>query len=163
MVSATSLGSALDKTYQMELAAANFRTNGLILTSALQPNFEDSVVQRTSKDAIKRKLTARVSPMTRHTEGVFDPRFHPLVSDPQSSHRPQSCNKTELDVGSTASSVPRGKQRLAEKRKSTATNVIIPAKSVNSDTYLSTQDEPASKRPRTILPRTMQGKEKITN
>lgn len=162
MVSATSLGSALDKRYQMEIAAVNFRANGQILTSALLPNFDDSV--QANKDVIKRKLTARVSPMTRGTQEALDPSFHPLVAGPQISHRSQSaCIKKKLNVGSNAPSVPRGKQRLAEKRKSAATNVIIPAKSgntsVNTDTFLNTQEEPVSKRPRTILPRTMQGKE----
>lgn len=163
MVNATSLGSALDKKYQMEIAAANFRTNGQILTSgyhsALHANLEDSVQRTIGKDAMKRKLTARVTPMTRQTGGVYDPRFHSLVSDPQSLQRSTNCKKTEPDVGSTTSSVTRGKQRLAEKRKSSTTNVIIPAKSVNSDTLHRMQDEPVSKRPRTILPRTMQGKE----
>ena len=164
MVSTTSLGSALDKKYQMEIAAANFRTNEQILTSgyhsALHANLEDSVQRTIGKDAMKRKLTARVSPMTRQTGGVYDPRFHSPFSDPQSSQRSTNCKKTEPDVGSTTSSViTRGKQRLAEKRKSSTANVIIPAKSVNSDTLHRMQDEPVSKRPRTILPRTMQGKE----
>lgn len=162
MVSATSLGSSLDKRYQMEIAAANFRRNGQVLTSALHASIDESV-QGKGKDAIRRKLTARVSPMTRQTEKGIDPRFPPLVSGQQTLDSPHSpCIKTELDVGSTAPSVarsqPRSRSRLAEKRKSRASTVIIPAKTVNSDLFVNTQDEPVSKRPRTILPRTMQGK-----
>lgn len=162
MASVTSLGSTLDKTYQMEIAVANFRTNGHIVTSALHANFDDTV-QWTNRDAMKRKLTARVSPMTRPPDGVLDPKCYPQFTDLQNSHQVHNFKKTELDVGSTTSSVPGGKQRLAEKRKSTATNVIIPAKAIKSESFLTTQDEPASKRPRTILPRKMQGKAKITN
>lgn len=159
MASVTSLGSTLDKTYQMEIAAANFRTNGHILTSALHANFDDTV--QTNRDAMKRKLTARVSPMTRPPEGALDPKFYPQFSDLQSSHRADSCKTTDLDVGSTTTSVSRSKQRLAEKRKSVATNVIIPSKAVKSESILTTQDEPVSKRPRTILPRIKkEGKEK---
>lgn len=161
MVSAASVGTALDKRYQMEIAAVNFSSNGQILTSALLPNFDDSA--QANKDLIKRKLTARVSPMTRKTQEACDPSIHGLVAGPKSSHRSHSAsNKKKLNVSSTAPSVPRGKQKLTEKRKSAATNVIIPAKSgntsVNTNTFLNTQDEPVSKRPRTILPRTMQGK-----
>ena len=163
MVSAASVGTALDKLYQMEIAAVNFSSNGQILTSALHPNFDDSI--QANKDLIKRKLTARVSPMTRETQEAFDPSINALVSGPKSPHRSHSAsNKKKVNVSSTAPSVPRGKQRLAEKRKSAATNVIIPAKSgktsANTNTFLNTQDEPqVSKRPRIILPRTMQGKE----
>lgn len=153
MVSAASLGTALDKRYQMEIAAVNFSRNGQILTSGPFPNFDDSV--QANKDVIKRKLTARVSPMTRETQGVFDPSFRPLVAAPKISHRSQSTfNKKKLNVSSTAAPVSRGKVRLAEKRRSAATNVIIPAKSENTNA----QDEPVSKRPRTILPRTMEGR-----
>jgi len=165
MVSAASLGTALDKRYQMEIAAVNLSRNGQIATSALLPSFDDSTMIssiQANKDLIKRKLTARVSPMTRETQEVFVPSNHALVADSKSPHRSHSaCNKKKLNV--TPSSVPKGRQRLAEKRKSAATNVIIPAKSgntsVNTDTFLNTQDEPVSKRPRTILPRTMQGRE----
>ena len=159
MVSATSLGTALDKRYQMEIAAVNFSRNGQILTSALLPNFDDSIHQA-NKDLIKRKLTARVSPMTRETQEALDPSFHPSVAAPKISQRSLvACNKKNLNVNSTTPSVSRGKQRLAEKRKSSTTNVIIPAKSGNTGVTLNTQDEPVSKRPRTILPRTMQGRE----
>lgn len=152
MVSATSLGTALDKRYQMEIVAVNISRNGQILTSGPLPNFDDSI----RKDVIKRKLTARVSPMTRDTQGVLDQSFCPLVAAPKISHRSHStCNKKKLNVSSTAASVSRGKERLAEKRRPAATNVIIPAKSDNTNT----QDEPISKRPRTILPRTMEGRE----
>lgn len=154
MVSATSLGTALDERYQLEIAAVNFSRNGQILTSGPLPNFDDSI--QANKDVIKRKLTARVSPMTRETQGVHDPSFHPLVAAPKISHRSHStCNKKKLNVSSTAASFCRGKERLAEKRRPAATNVIIPAKSDNTNT----QDEPVSKRPRTILPRTMKGRE----
>ena len=162
MVSAASIGTALDKRYQMEIAAVNFRRNGQILTSALLPNFDDSI--QASKDLSKRKLTARVSPMTRETQEAFDPSIHALVAGPKIPHRSHAAgNKKKLNVSSTAPSVPRGKQRLAEKRKSAATKVIIPARSdntsVKTEAFLDTQDEPVSKRPRTILPRTMQGRE----
>lgn len=165
MVSAASSGTALDKRYQMEIAAVNFSRNGQIVTSAMLPNFDDPI--QANKDLIKRKLTARVSPMTRETQEAFDPSNHALIAGPKSPHRSHSaCNKKKLNVSSTTFSVPKlakGKQRLAEKRKSAATNVIIPAKSgitsVNTDTFLNTQDEPVSKRPWTILPRTMQGRE----
>jgi len=160
MVSAASLGTALDKRYQMEISAMNFSRNGQIVTSALLPNFDDSI--QAIKDLIKRKLTARVSPMTRETQEAFGSTNHALVAGPKSHHRSHSaCNKKKLNV--TPPSVPKGRQRLAGKRKSAATNVIIPVKSgntsVNTETFLNTQDEPVSKRPRTILPRTMQGRE----
>ena len=162
MVSAASVGTDLDKRYQMEIAAVNFSSNGQILTSALLPNFDDSI--QANKDLIKRKLTARVSPMTRTTQEAYDPSIQGLVAGPKSPQRSHSAsNKKKINVSSTAPSVPRGKQRLAEKRKSAASNVIIPAKSgsnsVNTNSFLNTQDEPVSKRPRTILPRTMQGRE----
>lgn len=169
MVSGTSLHSALDKRNQMELITVDLTSCGLNLTSALKPNFADSV-HKTTKDAIKRKLTARVSPMTRQTEQVYDSRIYSQVSGGKISHRPyDDCVKQEQDKNSaaTACSASRsqtGKKRLTDKRKSPATNVIIPSKAINSDSLYRTLEEPSPKRHRTILPRTSlsQGKLKIT-
>lgn len=165
MVSTARFGSTLDERYHLDLGTADFRTNGHIVTSALQANFDGPVHQK-NKDAIKRKLTARVSPMTRHNEQGFDVRLHPLVSGRERSHRTHGAStktKSNVDIGSTTPAVKREREKLTEKRKFTATNVIIPAKTVKSGTSFGTRDEPLTKRPRTILPRTMQGTPGLRN
>jgi len=157
MVSGTSIGSAIDKSYQMEITTVDFATHGLNLTSALRTNFADTV-QRTTKDAIKRKLTARVSPMTRQTEEVYDPRVYPQVSAGKVSHRSYDGSVKSEGKNSAATACSSRNQssqkRLTEKRKSPATNVIIPSKTVNSDSLYTAREGPSAKRHRTILPRT---------
>lgn len=157
MVSDTSVDSAIDKSYQMEITTVDFATHGLNLTSALRTNFADTV-QRTTKDAIKRKLTARVSPMTRQTEEVYDPRVYPQVSSGKVSHRSYDGSVKSEGKNSAATACSSRNQssqkRLTEKRKSPATNVFIPSKSVNSDSLYTAREGPSAKRHRTILPRT---------
>ncbi|XP_068687143.1 B-cell lymphoma 3 protein-like [Montipora foliosa] len=142
----------------MELTTVDFVSHGLNLTSALGTNFADSV-QRTTKDAIKRKLTARVSPRTRQTDEIYNPR---VDSKKSYSHHPNSdCNVKKEHVGhsncsamTSSSRNLRVHKKLAEKRKSPATSVMIPQNSEKSNSSHLTREDPPSKRLRTILPRT---------
>lgn len=166
MVSDTNRGSGLVKTYQMEVTTIDFSSHGLNLTSALRTNFADSV-QETAKDAIKRKLTARVSPMTRQIQDVYDPKIYSQASGGKISHGSIETfvKQEKVEHSATAASCSRsqkGQKRLQEKRKSPVTSVIIPAKSVNSNSTLhSIGEEPTPKRNRTILPRTSLSQGKI--
>ena len=158
MVIGTSLGLAFDRSYQMEITTVDLAASGLNLTSALKQSVPDSV-QKTTKDAIKRKLTARVSPMTRQTKEFYDPRFISQISGQKTSQHPNVYYVKQEQGGNSATAAcsshgQNGQKRLIKKRKSLATNVIIPKQSVNSDSSHKTREEPASKRPRTILPRT---------
>ena len=166
MVSGTSTDQTIDQSCQMEITTVDFTAHGLNLTSVERTNLADSV-QMTTKDAIKRKLTARVSPMTRQTGVVYDPRVHSQVSVGEISHRSDDDfvkQKQGRNSATTASSSRHQnvKKRVTEKRKTPSTNVIIPTKSVNSDSLYSTKEEPSPKRHRTILPRTNLVQGKIT-
>lgn len=162
MVSTTAFGSTMEERYKFGVSDADFRSSGPLLTSASQQANFDAAIHQTSKDIIKRKLTARVSPMTRHHEQGLDRRLHPLVVAPNRGKAIRTygvSTKTQLtDIGATTSVIKRGQQKLAEKRKFRATNVIIAAKTVKSESSLSKREEPVTKRPRPILPRTMEGK-----
>ena len=162
MVSGTDIDPTLDESYKMDFTTVDFTAHGLNLASVARTNLADPV-QSSTKDAIKRKLTARVSPMTRQTEEDYDPRVHSHVTVSVG----EICNRSSDDfvkqkqgrnelITTTAGSSRRqnGNKRIAEKRKTPFTNVIIPTKSGNSDSLYSTREEPSSKRHRTILPRT---------
>ena len=143
----------------MEVTTIDFSSHGLNLTSALRTNFADSD-QETAKDAIKRKLTARVSPMTRQIQEVYDPKIYSQAPGGKISHSSieNFVKQEKVEYSATAASCSRsqkGQKRLLEKRKSPVTSVIIPAKSLNSNfTLHSIGEEPSPKRNRTILPRT---------
>lgn len=160
MVSTTGFGSTMEERYKFDVSDADFRSNGSLVTSALQQANFDASIHQTSKDIIKRKLTARVSPMTRHHEQGLDRRLHPLVVAPNRGKAIRTygvSTKTQLtDIGGTAPVIKRGQQKLAEKRKFQATNVIVAAKTIKSESSLSKREEPVTKRPRPILPRTME-------
>lgn len=137
------------------ISTVDFLSHGLKLTSA----------RSTTKEAIKRKLTARVSPMTRPTDQGYNPSVDAKVSNVNISHGPSSnCIVKKKDVSggfsngtATASSCSRKQKKLAEKRKAPATNVIIAAESLKSNPSHSNskaKGEPSAKRLRTILPRT---------
>lgn len=137
------------------ISTVDFLSHGLKLTSA----------RSTTKEAIKRKLTARVSPMTRPTDQGYNPSVDAKVSNVNISHGPSSNCIVKKKDGSggfsnctaTASSCSRKQKKPAEKRKAPATNVIIAPESLKSNpshSNLKAKGEPSAKRLRTILPRT---------
>lgn len=160
MVSTTGFGSTMEERYKFELIVADYKTNDPQGTSAIQRTNSDASVHQTSKDIIKQKLTARVSPMTRHQEQFLDRRLHPLTVVPsrgKSTRTYGASTKTQLtDIGTAAPFIKREPQKLAEKRKFQATNVIIAPKTVKSDISPSKRKKSETKKPRPILPRTMQ-------
>lgn len=162
MVSGTHLGSIFGRSPEMEIRTVDLAASGINFTSAVKQSFPESV-QKTTKDAIKRKLTARVSPMTRKTEQVSDTRVNLQVSCGRNSqHSNDNFGKKEFSLGSNFSSTApsnssraqSSQKRLAEKRKLPSTNIIVPAKTTNSNSSNKTREEKHIKRPRAILPRT---------
>ena len=162
MVSGTHLGSIFGRSPEMEIRTVDLAASRINFTSALKQRFPESV-QKTTKDAIKRKLTARVSPMTRKTEQVTDTRVNLQVSCGRNSqHSNDNFGKKEFSLGSNFSSTApsnssraqSSQKRLAEKRKLPSTNIIVPAKTTNSNSSNKTREEKHIKRPRAILPRT---------
>ena len=137
------------------ISTVDFLSHGLKLTSA----------RSTTKEAIKRKLTARVSPITRPTDQGSNAIVDTKVSSDNILHGSSSNCIVRKKDGSDGfnnctamtSGCSRKQKKLAEKRKAPATSVIIaskPLKSNSSHSNLTAKGEPSPKRLRTILPRT---------
>ena len=156
MVSAAVFGRTLEQGYQSGVANVDFGTNnGQCVASALHQELSsENSIRRTTRETIKRKLTARVLPITRSVESNGNKTVTQFQNEvPMAQPTSNISNVQRCTDGNDFPTPHNDQQRPIKKPHARTMKITVPGSKVG---LLEIQDQPPTKRPRPILPRTVQ-------